>query len=126
DAALLGDTVRSQKMLAGLRNEGVYPLVILGALTREFRSLLPMLEKKQQGQGVNAIIQSARVWFNRKQAVASVLARINSESIWQLLDHARLIDQSIKGMSSANPWDELSLMLLRLSGSPAAQRRQSS
>lgn len=119
DAALLGDVARSQKMLSGLRNEDVFPLVILGALTRELRNLLPMLEKKEQGQGVNAIVQSARVWFNRKQAVANALSRIDSKTVWELLDHARLIDQSIKGMSGANPWDELSLMLLKLSGSPA-------
>ena len=40
--------------------------------------------------------------------------------IWQLLDQARRIDQSIKGMSRANPWDELSLILLALSGSEIA------
>lgn len=125
DAALLGDLLRCQKMLNGLRNEGVYPLVILGALTRELRSLLPMLEKKAQGQAVSGIIQSARVWFNRKQAVASALNRIDSNKVWQLLDHARLIDQAIKGMSSANPWDELSLMLLSLSTGPVAGSRRS-
>lgn len=125
DSALLGDMLRSQKMLAGLRNEGVYPLVILGALTRELRNLLPMLEKKQQGQSVSGIIQSARVWFNRKQAVTNALSRIDTNTVWQLLDHARLIDQSIKGMSSANPWDELSLLLLKLSGAPTAASRRS-
>lgn len=120
DSALLGDSVRSQKMLSGLRNEGLFPLIILGAITRELRSLLPMLEMKEQGQGVNAIIQSARVWFNRKQAVSMALNRMTVAMIWQLLDHARRIDQSIKGMSSANPWDELSLILLALSGSKTA------
>ncbi len=125
DAALLGDTGRSQKMLASLQNEGVYPLVVLGAIARELRALLPMLEKKEQGQGINAIVQSARVWFNRKQAVASALRRISSADIWQLLEHARLIDQSIKGMSRANPWDELSLMLLKLGGSQTASMESS-
>ncbi len=116
DAALLGDIARTQKMLAGLRNEGLFPLIILSAVCRELRTLLPMLEKKQQGQGVNAIIQSSRVWFNRKQAVAAALSRLNTSTIWELLDHSRIIDQSIKGMSQANPWDELSQLLLRLSG----------
>jgi DNA polymerase-3 subunit delta len=116
DAALLGDTARAQKMLASLQQEGTYPLVILGAIARELRSLLPMLEKKEQGQGINAIVQSARVWFNRKQAVANILRRISTDEIWQLLEQVRHIDQSIKGMSNANPWDELSLMLLKLSG----------
>lgn len=120
DAALLGEPSRSQKILNCLYHEGIYPLVVLGAITRELRALLPMLEKKQQGQGINAIVQSARVWFNRKQAVTHVLQRIGTDEIWQLLDHARLIDQSIKGMSRANPWDELSLLLLRLSGAETA------
>lgn len=124
DAALLGDVSRSQKMLAGLQSEGIFPLIILAALCRELRTLLPMLEKKREGQGVNAIIQSARVWFNRKQAVSAALARLDTDSVWQLLDHSRVIDQSIKGMSKANPWDELSLLLLNLSGAKAHKSHQ--
>lgn len=124
DAALLGDIERTQKMLTGLRNEGLFPLVILGAVDRELRSLLPMLEKKQQGQGVNAIMQASRVWFNRKQAVAAALSRLQVETVWELLDHSRLIDQSIKGMSNANPWDELSQLLLRLCGARSIVSQQ--
>lgn len=116
DTALLGDVSRTQKMLAGLKNEGLFPLIILAAICRELRTLLPMLEKKREGQGVNAIIQSARVWYNRKQAVAAALARLDTDSVWKLLDHSRLIDQSIKGLSKADPWIELSLLLLHLSG----------
>lgn len=120
DAALLGDAVRVQKILQGLRGEDVFPLVILGAITRELRSLLPMIEKKESGQGVNAILQSHHVWFNRKQAVGAGLSRLRSQEIWQMLDHARIIDQSIKGLTPANPWDELSLLLLRIAGKKIA------
>ncbi len=116
DAALLGDIGRAQKILDGLRAEDTYPLVILGAITRELRALLPMVEKRESGQAINAILQTARVWFNRKQAVGKALNRLHSTEIWQMLDHARRIDQAIKGMSLANPWDEFSLLLLRLSG----------
>jgi DNA polymerase-3 subunit delta len=123
DAALSGDTVRVEKILQGLRAEDVFPLVILGAITRELRSLLPMLEKKEAGQGVNAILQSHHVWFNRKQAVGAALNRLRSADIWAMLDHSRLIDQSIKGLSAANPWDELSLLLLRLAGTRVASAR---
>ena len=123
DAALSGDTVRVEKILLGLRAEDVFPLVILGAITRELRSLLPMLEKKEAGQGVNAILQSHHVWFNRKQAVGAALNRLRSADIWAMLNHSRLIDQSIKGLSAANPWDELSLLLLRLAGTRVASAR---
>jgi len=124
DAALLGDVSRTQKMLAGLKNEGLFPLIILAAICRELRALLPMLEKKRDGQGVNAIIQSARVWYNRKQAVAAALARLDTNSIWTLLDHSRLIDQSIKGLSKADPWIELSLLLMHLSGANTGIRNK--
>lgn len=124
DAALLGDVSRTQKMLAGLKNEGLFPLIILAAICRELRTLLPMLEKKRDGQGVNAIIQSARVWYNRKQAVAAALARLDTDSIWTLLDHSRLIDQSIKGLSKADPWIELSLLLMHLSGANTGIRNK--
>lgn len=120
DAALLGDVVRAQKILAGLRAEGVMPQPILAAVTRELRSLLPMTRKKEQGQGVNAIIQTARVWFNRKQAVSSALRRLTSKDIWHLLELARRADQAGKGMISANAWDELSVLLIALSGASTA------
>ena len=85
DAALLGDISRAQKILDGLKAEDTYPLVILGAITRELRALLPMLEKREAGQAVNAILQSARVWFNRKQAVGKALNRLHRDDIWQML-----------------------------------------
>lgn len=122
DAALLGDAARAQKVLRGLRNEGIFPLLILGAITRELRSLLLMIAQKEQGQVISGIIQSAHVFFNRKQAVGNALNRLTAGEIWRMLDHARVIDQSIKGMSGANPWDELSSLLLTLSGAPPILR----
>jgi DNA polymerase-3 subunit delta len=120
DSTLSGDLARSQKILAGLRSEGIFPLVILNAFTREIRSLQSMVEKRQQGQGVNAIMQTSRVWYNRKQPVGSALQRLTSEDIWQLLDHSKLIDQSIKGLSALNPWDEISRLMVKLSGKSIA------
>lgn len=124
DATLLGETSRAQKILQGLRAEGVHPLPILATFTRELDSLLPMLAQKEQGQTSEVIMRNARVWSNRKTAVKSSLARLNKSEAWQLLHHARLIDGAIKGMNLANPWDELSLLSLRLSGaSPTSKRR---
>ncbi len=120
DSTLSGELGRSQKILAGLRSEGLFPLVILNAFTREIRSLQPMVEKRQQGQGVNAIMQASRVWYNRKQPVGSALQRLTSDNIWQMLDHSKLIDQSIKGLSTLNPWDEISRLMVTLSGKSIA------
>ena len=122
DATLTGDLARAEKILVGLRSEGTFPLLILNAFVREIRSLQPMLEKKQLGQGVNGIMKSARVWYNRTQAVGSALERLSSADTWRLLDHAREIDQSIKGMAAKNVWDELSVLILNLSGQAKKRR----
>ena len=70
------------------------------------------------------IIKNARVWANRKTAVKSVLSRLSKPQAWQLLHHARHIDGAIKGMNFANPWDELSLLSLKLSGASLASERR--
>lgn len=123
DAALGGDAARAQKILDGLKNEGIFPLVVLGAVTRELHTLLPMLLAKEQGQAVAGIVQSAQIFFNRKRNVTTALQRLSTDKIWNLLNHARLIDQSIKGIAFANPWDELSSLLLALSGVTTATSR---
>ena len=116
DSALLGDTARCLKILANLRGEGIFPLIILGAITRELRVLLPLIEQKERGQGIETIIQSNRIWFNRKKAIAKALQRGTSDNMWKMLASARKIDRSLKGISSANPWDEISLLILNLCG----------
>mgnify|MGYP001049091931 CR=1 FL=1 len=116
DAALGGEIERTQKILTGLRAEDVHPLMLLGAITRELRSLISMLEKKEQGQGVNAILQSYRVIFHRKQVVGQALQRLKIPELWRLLEQARVVDQSIKGMHASDCWLELSVLLTRLAG----------
>ena len=76
-----------------------------------------MVEKREKGQPLAAILQSVRIFFNRKQAVRTAISRLSSSLIWDLLEQARLVDQACKGMSPANSWDELNVLLIRLSGS---------
>ena len=65
-------------------------------------------------------MQTSHVWFNRKQAVGAALGRIKTTDIWHLLEHAGRVDQSIKGITRANAWDELSLLLLAICGQSTA------
>jgi len=120
DAALAGDLVRAHKILAGLKAEGVFPLAVLAAVTGELRRLLPMLEKKEQGQGVNAIMMTSGVFWNRKQVVGTALQRLRSAQVWALLEQARVVDQSVKGMHPGDSWEELSRLLIRLAGQETA------
>ena len=116
DAALLGDVARTQRILHRLQAEDTFPLVILASITRELRSLLPMVERHREGQGVNAVMQSSRVWASRRDAVGNAIRHLDSDDIWSMLEQAREIDQAIKGLATADPWDELGILLARLAG----------
>ena len=116
DTALLGDSERCQKMIANFKEEGTYPLLVLNALTRELRILNNMILNKESGQRLNSILQTSRVFFNRKQAVTNALNRLSSNHIWRMLDKALQIDKAIKGASFSNPWDEINILVLELSG----------
>lgn len=120
DAALAGDLARAQKILGGLKAEGVFPLAVLGAIVGELRRLLPMLEKKALGQGINAIIQSSHVFWSRKQVVGNALQRLHARQVWQFLEQARIVDQSVKGMHAGDSWEELSRLLTLLAGRETA------
>ena len=39
DATLAGDTARSLRILAGVRTEGIEPVLVMWSLTRELRTL---------------------------------------------------------------------------------------
>ncbi|RRJ83574.1 DNA polymerase III subunit delta [Aestuariirhabdus litorea] len=122
DSALTGDAIHSARMLSGLRAEGSEPTVILWALTRELRSLGSMARLLQQGQAVEQVLKSQRVWEKRKAPVRRALTRLSEREWRMMLQHAARIDRTIKGMETGNVWDELSALCLRLAGlrTPAA------
>jgi len=115
DASMAGQQGKALNILNHLRAEGDDPLKILFFLTREIRSLLRMLEKIGQGQNMNGVMQSERVWQNRMAIVGTALRNHSVDSLEQLLLKARLVDQSVKGLMKLKPWDELTDIVLGLS-----------
>jgi len=122
EAALKGETARAQRVLVGLRAEGVFPLLILGTISRELRQLLDIYGKLAQGQDISRAMSSARVWQSRKNPVSQAIQRLNPAAVENMLEHCKTIDHTVKGLRRANPWDELSLLLLRLCGSQPSGR----
>ena len=120
DAALLGQSVRALKVLQHLQAEGAEPLMVLNLLVRELRSLCQMRREVEQGQNINGVIQSHRVWFNRKAAVGKALQQHSVTSLSAILSDSRIVEQSVKGIKPNNPWDELASLTLRLAGTPTA------
>ncbi|MBD3671818.1 MAG: DNA polymerase III subunit delta [Gammaproteobacteria bacterium] len=116
DAALNGEHERCVRMVGGVREEGIEPILVLWALSREVRSLAAMAREVEQGQSVDRVIAAHRVWEKRKPFVRQGLTRHNA-SRWQaLLRRCGHIDRMIKGAAAGNPWDELLELTLLMAG----------
>jgi len=116
DAALAGDAVYAQRVLAGLRAEGVEPVLLLWALSREIRSLASMARAVQGGMPLGRVLTERRVWEKRKPLISGVLQRIRGRQWWVLLQRCAVIDRVIKGRAPGSAWDELLQLTLRLAG----------
>jgi DNA polymerase-3 subunit delta len=116
DAALIGDTKRVLRMLAGLKAEGAETVLLLWALTREVRSLQGMAKQIDQGERLDQVITKYRVWPKRKPLVTAALRRHNNQAWLNMLQRAARLDLMIKGRKTGNVWDELLQLCLLMAG----------
>ena len=104
DSALAGDLARTSRIVGGLKNEGVEPMLALWAMTREVRMLTGIAEANMSA---DAAMTKARVWDNRKALIRKALSR-HSVSRWKaFLKRCGKIDRVIKGIEPGRAWDEL-------------------
>ncbi len=120
DSALAGDAVHAQRVLVGLRAEGVDPVLVLWALAREIRALAAMatdLESGLPGPGAGR----HRVWEKRKPVIGRALQRVPARRWRDWLQRCARIDRVIKGRATGSCWDELLQLSLDLAGLDAVR-----
>jgi DNA polymerase-3 subunit delta len=126
DAALAGDASRCARILKGLRQEGVEPVLVLWALLRELRQLARMAADAQNNP-LDSVLTRYRVWSKRKSLIKNALNRFSVRQWQQLVQLAGGVDRVIKGAAPGNAWDELLQLCLALAGVrtglPAARAR---
>ncbi|NNF16459.1 MAG: DNA polymerase III subunit delta [Gammaproteobacteria bacterium] len=116
DAALVGDVDRSLRMLSGLQSEGVEPVLILWALTREIRTLFSVHHAIGTGVPLDAALTRARVWSTRKALVNRAVRRFKSTAaVGGLLELAAVTDAIIKGRRTGDRWSALRALVVGLS-----------
>jgi DNA polymerase-3 subunit delta len=115
EACLVGNSGRALNILNHLQAEGEECLFLLNMLCREIRMLAGVKADIDQGHSQNSAMQARGVWQNRQSLVSSALDRHSHGSLQKLLDRARVVDQSVKGLRDNKPWDELAGVTLGLS-----------
>ncbi|MDR0781645.1 MAG: DNA polymerase III subunit delta [Pseudomonadales bacterium] len=115
DTCLAGNGERALRILSHLRGEGEELLYLLTMLCREIRALAAMQADLAQGQSLNTVLQTHRVWGAKQAQVSRALQAHRQSTLLALLERARRIDQSVKGLLKLNEWDEISALALRFS-----------
>lgn len=116
DAALAGEAARVTRILAGLRDEGVEPVLVCWSLVREVRGCAQMSRDAEGGLALSQVLAKHRVWERRKQLVATALRRHGRGDWWRLLQQCARVDRVIKGAGTGSAWDELLQLALEISG----------
>jgi DNA polymerase-3 subunit delta len=105
EAVLRGDLVRSLRVLAGLKSEGVEPTLVLWSLWQELRALWLLLVPGAPVAGV---------WSRNREHQAAAVARLKplGRAFFAHLDvQMAEADRIIKGRMHGNGWDALALIV---------------
>ena len=116
DALVSGQRALALRMVRGLREEGIEPVVVGWALNRELRTLAHMAIDVAADKSVQSVLNEHKVWRSRAAIVRQALARLPLARAQRLLQRSAEIDRLIKGLGVGGPWDELELLCLEFAG----------
>ena len=114
DAAVGGNPSRALRILDGIRAEGVEPVIVVWALTRELRVLGKLADRVQSGTELGSALQKSGVWRNRQGIVRSCVARHRTSDFYGLVKLARRADAAAKGQSGEDAWQLATRIVLSL------------
>ena len=114
DAAVGGDAARAVRILAGIRTEGIEPVIVMWALTRELRTLARLADSIQSGVDLSTSLRQAGVWQNRQGLVRACVGRHQTADFYDLIRLARKADAAAKGQLRADPWQLATQIVLGL------------
>ena len=119
DAAVGGNAARAIRILGGVRTEGVEPVIVMWALTRELRMLAGLSDNLRAGMDLGGSMRKAGVWQNREALVRACIGRHQAAEFYALLQLARRADAAAKGQLRADPWQLATQIVLELAGAGA-------
>lgn len=118
DAALAGDAARAVRVLAGLRDEGTAPPLVLWSLLREALVLVDAAMRGSRDGSPQRALQGLGVWQSRAELYLGALARLKPVALRRLVAMAAQTDQIVKGARHGDAWNALLEFTLALAGKP--------
>jgi len=115
-AALNGQSARAIRIVRGLRDEAVAPVLILWSLSQEIRSGSRAAEAHEQGMAIEAALKGAGVWQSRAAPLKAAMKRHNAASWLSMLSASTQLDRLVKGQAAGDVWDTFELLCVQLAG----------
>lgn len=116
DKVLHGEPSAILRVLRVLREEAIEPTLILWAITKEVRTLIPLMQAMQGGQSLQQVLNTPKIWEKRRPLLARALKSHSEKTLYDALQIATQIDLLIKGMAVGSVWDALSDLSLATAG----------
>ncbi len=107
DAILAANVNRIFKVLAGLRNEGIAPPVVLWALMREARILCKVHIELSSGKSKDMVFRNNQIWDKRVGLVDKALKRLSHNQLFEILTLSAKADRQAKGQESDDVWETI-------------------
>ena len=114
DMLLTGNTKRVIRIASGLKAEGIVPVVVNWALTKDIRLLT---QAAQDMSSAEFLLKRSGVWQSRMNLFKACLSRHNHRTLQMMLKRCAYIDAVSKGVIDANVWDEIETLCVRLASS---------
>ena len=114
DAVLAGDAARAFKVLSGLRAEGVQPVLVSWALSRDIALLARVEFAVRHGDHLDGALNRSGVWRRRHPLVKQAMRRFAGARLAPLLVRAAAVDAVLKGAAPGEPWAALTDLVLAL------------
>ncbi len=109
-----GDAPRLLRLLEGLEAEGDEPVLLLWAVSEDIRSLIRLKAGLAQGERLQSLSQSLRLWGEKQQLAPQALQRIGVRRLLAALQRCAQVDRQIKGAEAGPAWPNLKDLLLSL------------
>ncbi|QEY26262.1 DNA polymerase III subunit delta [Neisseria zalophi] len=113
-AWMSGDSARAGRLLEGLEAGGEEPVLLLWALAEDIRTLIRLTAALKQGQSVQAVRNSLRLWGDKQTLAPQAVKRISINRLIAALQECARIDRMIKGAEDGNAWAEFKHLVMGL------------
>jgi DNA polymerase-3 subunit delta len=113
DVCLQGDLPYAHKILYHLQQEGLEPIMILGAISLKVRQLIDLMDVPSHT--LHSEFQKLRIWPKQQGSITAALQRLSNEQLFDCLSTIEKINRAVKGEGD-NPWLLLNHLIGKLCG----------